>query len=151
MKTKPIVLETIEFPSRLSGLAIEPKTKADQEKIGKHCIAWRKKIRRSASQRNETGQTIISGMGELHLEIIVDRMKREFNVDANIGRPQVAYRETIREGDAEGKYIKQSGGHGQYGHCKIELHLNPSSSHVYERDVHGRSRRSRKGSRGRRF
>ena len=82
------------------------------------------------STEPETGQTLISGMGELHLEIIVDRMMREYSVQANVGRPQVAYRETIREeADAEGKYIKQTGGKGQYGHCKIELHPLPSADH----------------------
>ena len=98
----------------------------------------------------DTGQTLISGMGELHLEIIVDRMMREFNVQATVGRPQVAYRETIRKkAMAEGKYIRQTGGKGQYGHCKIELHPMPNSSHEeHARDVHRRSGRPRQGSCG---
>jgi elongation factor G len=112
-----LVLEKITFPEPVIGLRIEPKTKADQEKMGTalHRLAEEDPTFRVAGD-NETGETIISGMGELHLEIIVDRMKREFNVDANVGRPQVAYKETIMgEAEAEGKYIKQSGGRGQYG------------------------------------
>jgi elongation factor G len=119
----PIVLEKITFPEPVIGLRIEPKTKADQEKMGTalHRLAEEDPTFRVAGD-NETGETIISGMGELHLEIIVDRMKKEFNVDANVGRPQVAYKETITgEGDAEGKYIKQSGGRGQYGHVKLRV------------------------------
>jgi elongation factor G len=118
-----IILEKITFPEPVIGLRIEPKTKADQEKMG---IALHRLAEEDPTFRvegdNETGETIISGMGELHLDIIVDRMKREFNVDANVGRPQVAYRETITaEADAEGKYIKQSGGRGQYGHVKLRV------------------------------
>ncbi len=119
----PIVLEKITFPEPVISVRIEPKTKADQEKMG---IAMRRlaeedpTFRISADQ--ETGETIISGMGELHLEIIIDRMKREFSVEANIGRPQVAYRETIKgEAEAEGKYIRQSGGRGQYGHVWLKV------------------------------
>lgn len=119
----PVLLETITFPEPVISIAIEPKTKADQEKMG---FALRKLAEEDPTFRvrtdEETAQTIISGMGELHLDIIVDRMKREFKVEANIGQPQVAYRETIKAtAQAEGKYIKQSGGRGQYGHCWIRL------------------------------
>ncbi|MEN9342008.1 MAG: fusA-3, elongation factor elongation factor [Candidatus Parcubacteria bacterium] len=119
----PVMLEKITFPEPVIGIRIEPKTKADQEKMG---IALRRLAEEDPTFRvqgdAETNETIISGMGELHLEIIVDRMKREFNVEANVGRPQVAYRETITgEAEAEGKYIKQSGGRGQYGHAKIRI------------------------------
>src|SRR6266851_957749 len=128
---KPIILETIDFPAPVISVAIEPKTKADQDKLG---VAMQRLAQEDptfrVSTEPDTGQTLISGMGELHLEIIVDRMLREYNVQANVGRPQVAYRETIRKkAEAEGKYIKQTGGRGQYGHCKIELHPIPSSSH----------------------
>jgi elongation factor G len=119
----PVILEKITFPEPVIGLRIEPKTKADQEKMGTalHRLAEEDPTFRVAGD-NETGETIISGMGELHLEIIVDRMKREFNVDANVGRPQVAYKETITaDAEAEGKYIKQSGGRGQYGHVKLRV------------------------------
>ncbi|RMH50993.1 MAG: elongation factor G [Zetaproteobacteria bacterium] len=119
----PIVLERMEFPDPVISVAIEPKTKADQEKMG---VALSKLAAEDPSFRvhtdDETGQTIISGMGELHLEIIVDRMKREFSVEANVGRPQVAYRETIRSShEAEGKFVRQSGGRGQYGHVWLRL------------------------------
>ncbi len=122
-EANPIVLEEIKFPEPVVSLRIEPKTKADQEKMG---IALRKLADEDPTFRitsdEETGETIISGMGELHLEILVDRMKREFNVVADVGKPQVAYRETIQgSADAEGKYIKQSGGRGQYGHVKIKM------------------------------
>jgi elongation factor G len=119
----PIVLEQIHFPEPVVSVRIEPKTKADQEKLGiaLHKLADEDPTFRVASDE-ETNETIISGMGELHLDILVDRMKREFNVEANIGRPQVAYRETIqRESEAECKYIKQTGGRGQYGHVKIRI------------------------------
>lgn len=120
---KPIILESITFPEPVIDIAIEPKTKADQEKMG---LALKKLSEEDPTLRvrtdEETNQVIISGMGELHLDIIVDRMKREFKVEANIGQPQVAYRETIRiPAEAEGKYIKQSGGRGQYGHCWIKV------------------------------
>ena len=120
---KPVLLETITFPEPVISIAIEPKTKADQEKMG---LALRKLSEEDPTFRvhtdEETGQTIIEGMGELHLDIIVDRMKREFKVEANVGQPQVAYRETIRQvAEAEGKYIKQSGGSGQYGHCWVRV------------------------------
>jgi elongation factor G len=119
----PIVLERMEFPEPVISVAIEPKTKADQEKMG---VGLGKLAAEDPSFRvktdEETGQTIISGMGELHLEILVDRMRREFNVDANIGKPQVAYRETIRgSGKFEGKFVRQSGGRGQFGHVWLEI------------------------------
>jgi elongation factor G len=119
----PIVLERIKFPEPVIQLALEPKTKADQDKMG---IALQKLAEEDPTFRvktdEETGQTIISGMGELHLEIIVDRMKREYRVEANVGRPMVAYRETIAgKSKAEGRFVRQSGGKGQYGHCWIEV------------------------------
>ncbi|CAL4325136.1 elongation factor G [Buchnera aphidicola] len=133
---KPIILEKMEFPDPVISIAVEPKTKADQEKMG---ISLSRLAKEDPSFRvwtdEETNQTIIAGMGELHLEIIVDRMKREFNVDANVGKPQVAYRETIRNSvkDIEGKHIKQSGGRGQYGHVVIELFpLNPEEKLNYK-------------------
>jgi elongation factor G len=119
----PVILESIEFPEPVIAIAIEPKTKADQEKLG---ISLQKLASEDPSFRvktdEETGQTIISGMGELHLEIIVDRMMREFKVEANVGKPQVAYRETVtKKVKVEGKFVRQSGGRGQYGHVWIEL------------------------------
>jgi len=129
-----IILEEITFPEPVIALAIEPKTKADQEKMG---IALQKLAEEDPTFRvksdEETGQTVISGMGELHLDILVDRMKREFNVEANVGSPQVAYREAIKgEAEAEGKYVRQSGGRGQYGHCW--LRVKPYSD--VEEDLH---------------
>ena len=124
---KPIILEKMEFPEPVISQAVEPKTKADQEKMG---LALNRLAQEDPSFRvqtdEESGQTIISGMGELHLEILVDRMKREFNVEATVGKPQVAYRETIRAtaSDVEGKFVKQSGGRGQYGHAVITLEPN---------------------------
>jgi elongation factor G len=128
-ENKQVILESIEFPAPVISVAIEPKTKADQDKLG---VAMQRLAQEDptfrVSTEPDTGQTLISGMGELHLEIIVDRMLREYNVQANVGRPQVAYRETIRKkAEAEGKYIKQTGGRGQYGHAVIELHPLPSS------------------------
>ena len=119
----PIILERMTFPEPVISVAIEPKTKADQDKMG---IALQKLAEEDPSFRvksdTETGQTIISGMGELHLDIIVDRLMREFKVDANVGKPQVAYRETIRgNADQDSKFIRQSGGKGQYGHVKIRI------------------------------
>ena len=119
----PILLEAIDFPEPVIQLAIEPKTKSDQEKLG---IAIGKLTNEDPTLRvntdQETGQTILAGMGELHLEIIVDRLKREFGVEANVGKPQVAYRETIRNNaDGEGRFVRQSGGRGQYGHVKIRV------------------------------
>ncbi len=122
----PVVLENIVFPEPVIDIAVEPKTKADQEKMG---VALKKLSEEDPTFRvhtdEDSGQTILSGMGELHLDIIVDRMRREFKVEVNVGRPQVAYRETIREmAQAEGKYVRQSGGRGQYGHCWIRLEPN---------------------------
>ena len=132
----PIVLERMEFPEPVISQAVEPKTKADQEKMG---IALGRLAQEDPSFRvrsdEESGQTIISGMGELHLEILVDRMMREFNVDATVGKPQVAYRETIRSSvdSAEGKFIKQSGGRGQYGHVVLKVEpLDPESEENFE-------------------
>jgi elongation factor G len=123
---RPITLESIEFPAPVISVAVEPKTKGDQEKMG---VALGKLAQEDPTFKVATdpdsGQTIISGMGELHLEIIVDRMMREFNVQANVGKPQVAYRETIRrKTEAEGKYIRQTGGSGQYGHVKVRIEPN---------------------------
>ena len=120
---KPIVLERMDFPEPVIHVAVEPKTKADQEKMG---VALGKLAQEDPSFRvrtdEESGQTIIGGMGELHLDIIVDRMKREFNVEANIGKPQVAYREAIRNTcEIEGKFVRQSGGRGQFGHVWIRF------------------------------
>jgi elongation factor G len=120
---EPVILESMDFPEPVISLAIEPKTKADQEKLG---IGLQKLMAEDPTFRvrtdQQTGQTIIAGMGELHLEIIVDRLKREFSVEASVGRPQVAYKETItRPAEAEGKWIRQTGGRGQYGHAKIRI------------------------------
>jgi elongation factor G len=125
-----ITLERMEFPEPVISVAVEPKTKADQEKMG---IALQKLAKEDPSFRvstdEESGQTIISGMGELHLDIIVDRMRREFKVDANIGKPQVAYRETIRTSvDQEGKFVRQSGGRGQYGHVYVKIEPQPPAT-----------------------
>jgi elongation factor G len=122
-EANPIILEQIKFPEPVVALRVEPKTKGDQERMG---VALKKLADEDptfkVSTDEETMETIIAGMGELHLEILVDRMKREFNVEANVGAPQVAYRETIqREAEAEYKYVKQSGGRGQYGHVKIRI------------------------------
>ena len=130
-ESKPVILEAMKFPNPVIDVAIEPKTKADQDKLA---IAMQKLAEEDPTFRirsdQETGQTIIAGMGELHLEIIVERMKREFKVEANVGRPQVAYRETIRKKvkDVEGKFIRQSGGKGQYGHVVIDLEPAPQGS-----------------------
>jgi elongation factor G len=123
---KPIVLEKITFPEPVISLAIEPKTKSDQEKLGYSLKRLMEEDPTFQVKTNhETGQTIISGIGELQLEIMVDRMKREFNVEANVGAPQVAYKEAIQKtAEAEGKYIKQSGGRGQYGHCFLRVEPN---------------------------
>jgi elongation factor G len=125
-----ITLEKMDFPEPVISVAVEPKTKADQEKMG---IALGKLAQEDPSFRVETdeesGQTIISGMGELHLDVLVDRMRREFGVEANIGKPQVAYRETIRKTvEIEGKHVKQSGGRGQYGHVWLRLEPLPADS-----------------------
>ena len=134
---KPIVLENIDFPAPVISVAIEPKTKADQEKMG---TALGKLAQEDPTFRvhtdHDTGQVLIEGMGELHLEIIVDRMMREFGVQANVGRPQVAYRETIiKAAEAEHKHIKQSGGRGQYGHVKLIVQPLPGSGHEDMHDM----------------
>ncbi len=132
---KPIVLESMEFPEPVIRVAIEPKTKASQEKMTMALVKLAEEDPTFKTYTDqETGQTIIAGMGELHLEIIVDRMLREFKVEANVGKPQVAYREAIRKKvDVEGKYVRQSGGKGQYGHCKIYMEpLEPGAGYVFE-------------------
>jgi len=141
-KENPVILEKMEFPEPVIGIAIEPKTKTDQERMG---VSLQKLAQEDPSFRvktdEETGQTIISGMGELHLEIIVDRMLREFKVDANVGKPQVAYRETIRgKVESEGKYIRQTGGRGQYGHVWITVEPQPAGEgFVFENKIVGGS------------
>ena len=136
----PIILEKMSFPEPVISVAIEPKTKADQDKMG---IALQKLAEEDPSFRvksdTETGQTIISGMGELHLDIIVDRLLREFKVDANVGKPQVAYRETIRgNADQDSKFIRQSGGKGQYGHVKIQIEpAEENAGFVFENKIVG--------------
>ena len=139
---KPIILERMEFPEPVISVAVEPKSKADQEKMG---LALGRLAQEDPSFRvhtdEESGQTIISGMGELHLDILVDRMKREFNVEANIGAPQVAYRETIRKAvDQEGKFVRQSGGRGQYGHVWLKIEpVEPGSGFIFEEKIVGGS------------
>jgi elongation factor G len=136
----PILLESIDFPAPVIEVAVEPKTKADQEKMG---LALAKLAQEDPTFKVRTditnGQTIISGMGELHLEIIVDRMMREYKVEANVGKPQVNYRETIRtKAEAEGKYIRQTGGSGNYGHAKIRIEPNePGGGYVFSNDIKG--------------
>jgi len=137
---QPITLERMEFPDPVISVAVEPKTKPDQEKMG---IALQKLAKEDPSFRvhtdEESSQTIISGMGELHLEIIVDRMKREFSVEANVGKPQVAYRETIRKTvEQEGKFVRQSGGRGQYGHVFLRIEpLKPGEGYEFENAITG--------------
>jgi len=137
---KPIVLESMDFPEPVISLAIEPKTKSDQEKLG---VGLSKLMGEDPTFRvktdQQTGQVVISGMGELHLEIIVDRLKREFNVEASVGKPQVAYKETLtRPADGEMKYAKQTGGRGQYGHVKIHLYPGePGSGYIFENEIVG--------------
>jgi elongation factor G len=139
-EAKPIILEAMTFPEPVISIAIEPKTKADQEKLG---VSLNKLATEDPSFRvktdEETGQTIISGMGELHLEIIVDRLLREFNVEANVGKPQVAYREALtKKVEVEGKYIRQSGGRGQYGHVWLELEpLEPGKGYEFVNKIVG--------------
>ncbi len=140
-ESAPIVLESMIFPEPVIHQAIEPKSRADQDKLG---LALAKLAEEDptfkAYTNHETGQTIIAGMGELHLDIIVDRLRREFKVEANVGAPQVSYRETIKiAGDAEGKYIKQSGGRGQYGHVKIKFEPNPGKGYEFVDKVVGGS------------
>ncbi len=138
----PVILESMTFPDPVISVAIEPKTKVDQDKMG---LALSKLAEEDPTFKThtdeETGQTIISGMGELHLEIIVDRMMREFKVDANVGKPQVAYRETFRQAaKVEGKFVRQSGGRGQYGHCWIEFEpREPGAGFLFENKVVGGS------------
>jgi len=141
-EANPIILESIEFPEPVVSLKIEPKTKADQEKMG---IALNRLSQEDPTFKiktdPETLETIISGMGELHLDVLVDRMKREFNVEANVGKPQVAYRETITgESEAETKYIKQTGGRGQYGHVKIRV--KPMDKNIKDEDLPKNTKRS---------
>ncbi len=139
-ESNPIILESITFPEPVIDITVEPKTKADQEKMG---LALKKLAEEDPTFRvrvdEETGQTIISGMGELHLDIIVDRMRREFKVEANVGQPQVAYRETIKsKAEAEGKYIRQSGGRGQYGHCWLRVEpQEPGEGYEFLNEIKG--------------
>ena len=142
MKKHPVILESMNFPDPVISVAIEPKTKADQDKMG---LALSKLAEEDPTFRThtdeETNQTIISGMGELHLEIIVDRMMREFKVEANVGKPQVAYRETFRtSAKVEGKFVRQSGGRGQYGHVWVEFEpREPGEGFVFENKIVGGS------------
>jgi elongation factor G len=137
---KPVILEAMDFPEPVISLAIEPKTKADQEKLG---LGLGKLMAEDPTFRVktdvDTGQVVIAGMGELHLEIIVDRLKREFSVEANVGAPQVAYKETItKAAEGEGRYIKQTGGRGQYGHAKIRLiPRKPGEGYEFENEIVG--------------
>jgi elongation factor G len=136
----PIELETIDFPEPVIAVAIEPKTKADQEKLGQALVRLAEEDPTFQVQSDEeTGQTLIHGMGELHLEVIVDRMLREFNVDANVGRPQVAYRETIRKAvtKVEGRFVRQTGGRGQYGHVVINLEPAPNEGFDFVNKIKG--------------
>jgi len=139
---KPIILESMDFPEPVISLAIEPKTKGDQEKLGQglaKLMAEDPTFRVNTDE--QTGQVVIRGMGELHLEIIVDRLKREFSVDASVGKPQVAYKETLtRPADGEGRYVRQTGGRGQYGHAKIHLFpAEPGTGYVFENEIVGGS------------
>ncbi len=137
---KVVILEKMEFPEPVISVAVEPRTKVDQEKMG---LALQRLAKEDPSFRvhtdPESGQTIISGMGELHLEIIVDRMKREFKVEANVGKPQVAYRETLRSTvESEGKFVRQSGGRGQYGHVWLKLEpLPPGKGYEFVNGIVG--------------
>jgi elongation factor G len=137
---RPIVLEAMQFPEPVIDVAIEPKTKVDQDRLG---MALAKLAQEDPTFRvhtdSETGQTIISGMGELHLEIIVDRLVREFKVEAAVGRPHVSYRETIRnEAQGEGRFVRQTGGRGQYGHAKVRIWpLSDGSEYEFSNDVVG--------------
>jgi elongation factor G len=136
----PIILEAMDFPDPVISLAIEPKTKADQEKLG---TGLQKLMAEDPTFRvntdAQTGQTIIRGMGELHLEIIVDRLKREFNVEASVGKPQVAYKETLTRASAgEGRYVRQTGGRGQYGHARIRLFPGePGTGYLFDNQIVG--------------
>ena len=135
----PVVLESMSFPEPVIAVSIEPKTKVDQEKLG---MALGKLMQEDPTFHvhtdHDTGQTIISGMGELHLEIIVDRLVREFNVGANVGKPQVAYKETLtQEAEGEGRFIRQTGGHGQYGHAKIKLRPTTEADFIFNNKIVG--------------
>jgi elongation factor G len=136
---KPIVLESMTFPEPVIAVAIEPKTKADEEKLGLSLqrLALEDPTFRVTTEE-ETSQTLIHGMGELHLEIIVDRLLREFKVEANVGKPQVAYRETIRKpAEAQGKFVRQTGGRGQYGDVYLEVEPNPGKGYEFENEIVG--------------
>jgi elongation factor G len=135
----PVVLESIQFPAPVIALAVEPKTKSDQEKLGNGLAKLMQEDPTFQVETDkDTGQTKISGMGELHLEVLVDRLKREFGVEANVGKPQVAYKETIqKEARAQGRYVKQTGGRGQYGHAKIDIGPAPGEGFVFENDIKG--------------
>jgi elongation factor G len=139
-ENNPVILESMEFPEPVINIAIEPKTKAGQDKMG---LALQKLAEEDPTFKintdPETGQTIIKGMGELHLEIIVDRLLREFKVEANVGKPQVAYKETIRKAvKQEGKFVRQSGGRGQYGHCVIEIEpQEPGTGYTFVNKIVG--------------
>jgi elongation factor G len=137
---KPVVLESMDFPEPVISLAIEPKTKGDQEKLGQGLAKLMAEDPTFRVKTDEqTGQVVIEGMGELHLEIIVDRLKREFSVDASVGKPQVAYKETLtRAADGDGRYVRQTGGRGQYGHAKIHLYpADPGSGYLFENKIVG--------------
>jgi elongation factor G len=137
---KAVVLESMDFPEPVISLAIEPKTKSDQEKLGQGLAKLMAEDPTFRVRTDEqTGQVVIAGMGELHLEIIVDRLKREFSVEASVGKPQVAYKETLtRPADGEGRYIRQTGGRGQYGHAKIHLYpAEPGTGYVFENEIVG--------------
>src|SRR5207249_390019 len=141
-ESDPIVLERMSFPEPVISIAIEPKTKADQDKLSESLGKLAEEDPTlKISTNEETGQTILSGMGELHLEVLVERLKREFKVEANIGKPQVAYKETItKKVTQEGKFIKQSGGRGQYGHVEIEIEPNEKGKgYVFENAIVGGS------------
>ena len=135
----PVILEAMNFPEPVISVSIEPKTKVDQEKLG---LALGKLMQEDPTfhvhTEPDTGQTLISGMGELHLEIIVDRLVREFNVGANVGKPQVAYKETItQEAEGEGKFVRQTGGRGQYGHAKIRLRPTTEAEFIFNNEIVG--------------
>lgn len=139
-ESDPIVLEKIQFPEPVIQIAIEPKTKADLDKLGESLSKLSDEDPTfKVSTDHETGQTLIAGMGELHLEILVDRLKREFKVEANVGKPQVAYKETIRKSvQQEGKFVRQSGGRGQFGHVWIEIEPNEKGKgYVFENAIVG--------------
>jgi elongation factor G len=135
----PVVLESIQFPAPVIALAVEPKTKSDQEKLGNGLAKLMQEDPTFQVETDkDTGQTKISGMGELHLEIIVERLKREFGVEANVGKPQVAYKETIQKvAKGEARYVKQTGGRGQYGHAKIDIAPAPGEGYVFENAIKG--------------